>query len=100
MGVVTENKQKKCEEKITSELKDIRNEMLTNYEVMKDTIAEKVINQLKPIIPVKVDTLNAEDVKKIVEEVLEQRKPTQSEAPIDEATASSTEEESVENINA
>merc|ERR1711954_44468 len=64
--ILIEKKQKESEEKTSKELKEIREEINSNNEVMKETIAIKVINEIEPLIPKNSVTLNAEDVKRIV----------------------------------
>merc|ERR1711954_398625 len=93
-----ENKQKETEEKPTNEFKQIRNEINVNNENLKETIAIKVINKIKPMIPDKAITLNAEDVKKIVVQVLSQRESPPDELLIENYEAETTEDEDARNM--
>merc|ERR1711954_145573 len=68
-----EKKQHESEEKTVNKFKEIREEIQANNLAMKDNITEQVINQLKPTIPEKSEALNANDVKKIIEEVFDNR---------------------------
>merc|ERR1711954_119664 len=92
-----ENKQKETEEKSTNEFKIIRNEINVNNENLRETIAIKVINEIKPMIPEKAITLNADDVRKIVVEVLTQREPPPEERSIENDEAETTVDEDARN---
>merc|ERR1711954_141808 len=70
-----EKKQQECEEKTANEFKEIRDEIQANNLAMKDNIKKQVINQQKPTIPDKSVALKTNDVKKFIEEVLDNRKP-------------------------
>merc|ERR1711954_555964 len=66
-----ETKQKESDENTASELVNIRREIEDGKEAMQDAVATKVLDQIKPVIEEKqANTGNAEDVKKIIEEVL------------------------------
>merc|ERR1712081_152728 len=65
--VSIETKQKESDENTASELVSIHREIEDGKEAMQDAVATKVLDQLKPVIEEKlVNTVNAEDVKKII----------------------------------
>merc|ERR1712081_42232 len=69
--VSMEQQQKENEERTATKFLDIRREMQENKTVMQESISANVIEKLKPVIA--ENQVNAEEVIKIVEEVLAKR---------------------------
>merc|ERR1712082_490455 len=92
-----EVKQRETEQKTTKEFINIRNEMQINKENMQKSIAENIIEKLKPVIDEKSSNkVNTEDVVKIVEEVLAKRLPPSAAASVDVESSKGTDMETGE----